>query len=130
MAVTIKIKGRHPEISFKHCAKHGIAIWNMVKEKEHICLGTIYLYDLKTVKQIAQDLDFEVIVENPKGFRPGLNRLWARKEILLTFSLCMILLFVLSNMAWKINVTGVSSEIDRKIKEELKDEYHTEGLGI
>src|SRR5699024_10381672 len=47
--VTIHIKGKHPEQFFKQSTTNNITVMNVRKIAQDICMGTIYLHDLKNV---------------------------------------------------------------------------------
>ncbi|HLR23117.1 MAG TPA: sporulation protein YqfD [Pseudogracilibacillus sp.] len=126
--VTIHIKGKHPEHFLKQCATNNITVMNVRKIAQDICMGTIYLHDLKNVKRLIQDTTYELIkIDSPKGLFPTAKKLWSNKVMIVTICLCIIFLFGLANIAWKMEISGVSEETELNIREKLEKEGLYEG---
>src|SRR5699024_11310378 len=78
---------------------------NVRKIAQDICMGTIYLHDLKNVKRLIQDTTYELIkIDSPKGLFPTAKKLWSNKVMIVTICLCIIFLFGLANIAWKMEI--------------------------
>ncbi len=118
--VTLFVKGDKPERFFEFCVKKGIPVWNIKKQRTDLCIGTIYWHHLNQVKRHSEQLPYQLTITKPKGLAYKGLRLWHKREIILAILLCVGLVFVLSNIVWKLEVTGVTKEIDQKIREELK----------
>src|SRR5699024_3351282 len=104
-------------------ATNNITVMNVRKIAQDICMGTIYLHDLKNVKRLIQDTTYELIkIDSPKGLFPTAKKLWSNKVMIVTICLCIIFLFVLANIAWKMEISGVSEETELNISEQLEKE--------
>lgn len=118
----IQIKGNEPAIFFRQCTNEQIPIWNLKKLKGNICIATIYNHDLKKVNQIADQALFDISIVERKGYFYTILHLWKRKEVLFAFIFCALLLIMLANIAWKIEVIGVPTELEEKISAQLKEQ--------
>lgn len=126
--VTIHIKGQYPERFFERCAVNGIVVMGVKKTALDRCVGTIYLHDLNKVKSFIQKTPYEILTVEPiKGLRPKITRLWRNKTLLIAIGLCAVFLFILANIAWKMEVSGVSEETEKQIREKLELEGLYEG---
>src|SRR5699024_11489634 len=52
---------------------------------------------------------------------------WCNKVMIVTICLCILFLFGLANIAWKMEISGVSEETELNIREKLEKEGLYEG---
>ena len=117
--VTIQITGKNLEVFFQTCANAKIPIWDVTRIDEYTCEAKVYLHSMSKVKQIAEHYNDEITQLNRSGLVHHMLNLWARKEIIISIVVSCLILFVLSNIVWKINITGVSVDVEKKIDEQL-----------
>src|SRR5699024_12765294 len=102
----------------KQCATNNITVMNVRKIAQDICMGTIYLHDLKNVKRLIQDTTYELIkIDSPKGLFPTAKKLWSNKVMIVTFCLCIIFLFDLANITWKMDLSRVIEVTELNIRD-------------
>lgn len=120
--VTILVQGNHPEYFFQSCSEKGIIVWNIKKESTSTCKGNIKLQDLDIAKQVKRQGTYKLTFTHKKGLPFLIKRLTGKKEILFGLLLSVMFIFFLSNVIWEVKITGVPTDIEEKISEQL-DEY-------
>ncbi|MEI3606849.1 sporulation protein YqfD [Pseudogracilibacillus sp. SE30717A] len=117
--ITVQVQGEQPEYFFQLCADQNIIVWNVKKLNNKQCLGKVYLVHLNKVKAIADQSPYTIEVINKGGYLNRLERLWNRKELVISIVLSISILFFLSNIIWKVEVNGVTEDIENKLNKEL-----------
>lgn len=117
--VTIHVKGNRPELFFQVCADANIPVWDIRKTGDSECSGKIYLVHLAKMENLAKNYPYEMEITERKGYINYFSRLWKRKELLFSIILCGAILFFLSNIIWKVEINGVSAEIEDKLNKSL-----------
>src|SRR5690625_3926195 len=119
--VTVLIKGQSPEMFFQACINQGIPVWNVTKTSDHKCEGNVRLRDIKWIKQIRRDMNYKLSFYRKRGYPFLLERFIRKKEAVIAFIASLLLILFLSNILWEVKITGVSTDIEAKINEALKD---------
>lgn len=117
--VRISIKGESPEKFFQVCNNHNIFVWNIKRESKTKCSGNIKLKDVDLVKQMNRPYRFKVKFTHKKGIPFVINKFFYKKELFTSLILSCLLIVLLSNIVWKIEVSGVPKELEEKINEQL-----------
>ncbi|RKQ37825.1 sporulation protein YqfD [Oceanobacillus halophilus] len=117
--VTILIKGKHPELFFQQCTRNGITVWDIRKIAEDSCEGNIKLSDVKKTRKLIRRTHFKLSFVKKKGYPFFYKRFMNKKPLLIALLLSFILAIFLSNILWKIEITGVPKEIEEKIEKQL-----------
>lgn len=128
--VTIQVKGNRPESFFQACAMENIPAWNIHKNNHRQCSGNIYLHHMNKVTTLAENYSYEIEVIHRKGYINYISQLWKRKELILSIILCSAIIFFLSNIVWKVDIIGVSTDVEEKLNKELASFGLHEGAWI
>lgn len=120
--VTIRIEGNYPEMFFQECAKRGITVWNIKKINKDTCEGNIKLSDIHNVRVLIRRKHFKLRFVGRKGFPFIFHRFISRRPLFVAIILSILLALFLSNVLWKIEITGVPKDIEEKIVKQL-DQY-------
>ncbi|WP_068674337.1 sporulation protein YqfD [Oceanobacillus sp. Castelsardo] len=120
--VTILIKGNYPELFFQECTKKGITVWNIRKIDQDVCEGNVRLKDIKHLRTIIRGTHYKLNFTNKKGYPFIFNRFIKKRPLLVAIFLSVLLALFLSNILWKVEITGVPKDIEEKIVKQL-DEY-------
>ncbi|WP_018931592.1 sporulation protein YqfD [Gracilibacillus lacisalsi] len=123
--ITIEIKGQYPERFFDLCAKYHIPSWDIKKKSETIALGKIKLSDLPKLRVVKRKTIFKVYFKGKNGLPFFLRHLLFQKPLLIGFFVAMAVIFFLSNIVWRIDVSGLDEEIENKVIQQL-EEYGVE----
>ncbi|WP_010097041.1 sporulation protein YqfD [Ornithinibacillus scapharcae] len=120
--VTIIVKGRMPELFFQQCVNNGISVWNVRREGKSSCSGNIKLTDIPQVKQLRREGDYKISFDKRRGYPFLFSRFLRRKEFVLSFIMSVLLILFMSNVIWKIEITGeLPKEIEEKIATQLNE---------
>ncbi|MBD1222835.1 sporulation protein YqfD [Virgibacillus halodenitrificans] len=119
--VTISVTGNLPERFFQTCANEGITVWNVKKKSAKICEGTIKLSDIQQLRKINRRKNYKIKFTEKKGYPFFLRRITKKKELMFALVCSLLLVVFLSNIIWKINITGVPKDIEEKISRKLND---------
>lgn len=117
--VTVSVTGKQPELFFQQCIERGIFVWNIKKPAENICKGNIRLHDIQMIKKLRRGTSYKIKFTQKKGLPFLVKRILKYKEILYALILSICLIVFLSNILWKVSITGVSEEMEEKINEQL-----------
>lgn len=128
--VTVKVMGKRPEAFFQACTDAGIPVWDIKKQNNSVCLGKIYLIHVKRLKILSQDFPYDIELINREGYINFFSFLWTRKELLLSILLCSAIIFFLSNIIWKVEIHGVSVDLEDKLEKKLASYGLYEGAWI
>lgn len=120
--VTIRIEGNYPEMFFQDCTKRGITVWNIRKVSKDACEGNIKLSDIHYVRALLRKKHYKLRFIGKKGFPFIFHRFIRKKPLFIAMILSIFLALFLSNILWKIEITGVPKDIEEKIVKQL-DEY-------
>lgn len=120
--VTIIVKGHLPELFFQQCVNHGISVWNVKREGKSSCSGNIKLSDIPQVKQLRREGDYKISFDKRRGYPFIFSRFVSRKEFVLSFFMSVLLILFMSNIIWKVEITGeLPKEIEEKISKQLNE---------
>lgn len=119
---TVKIKGKFPEFFFNRCSEQGVMLWNIKKIDEETCVANIKLEDVSKLKGIRRRTDYKVHFQKRMGLPFWFRSILKKKPVVIGFFLGCVVIFLLSNMVWRVQIDGVTPEIEHKIQKNL-DEY-------
>lgn len=117
--VTILVKGDKPELFFRECMDYGIIVWNVKKKSVDECQANIKLRDINIIKKINRTTHYKLSFIQKKGYPFIIQKFMKKKELLLAFLISLFLIVFLSNILWKVTITGVPQEMEEKINEKL-----------
>ncbi|UJL44876.1 sporulation protein YqfD [Virgibacillus sp. NKC19-16] len=119
--VTILIKGDRPELFFQRCMQQGIPVWDVKKTDDDTCSGNVRLRDVKEIKAIKRKTDYKLAFTDKKGYPFFIKRFIKKKPLMIGLIMSIMLVIFLSNIIWEVQITGVPTEIEEKISEQLDD---------
>jgi len=118
--VRVTVRGRIPEAFINRCVKESIAIWDIerVGDREIVC--SLMLKDIRRIKPILKATDCRIHFEGRSGLPFLIRRLLSRTGILIGILFAFALIFILSNMVWRIDVSGADPVVEKQIRSALK----------
>ncbi len=116
--VKVRVTGRMIELFMNACARNEIIIWDVTRVSE-----TVYFYmklkDISRMREIAPPFDCEVSVERRFGL-PFLGKKSLRNSgFVIGIFLFLGIIFLLSNMVWRVEVSGAKPETEHLLRKEL-----------
>ena len=124
--VKVRVESAFVERFINICIAKRISIWNMKREKAAILYANIGIRDFKRIKQIVKKTKSRVKILEKKGIPFIIHKYRKRKFFLVFFALILILLFIISNFVWNIEIIGETNIP----KEELIKTLNGQGLKI
>src|SRR5699024_8189396 len=117
--VRISIEGHLPEMFFQSCINQSIPVWNIKKEAKDKCSGNIKLEHVQLIKRIKRQHGYKVKFTQKKGIPFFFNRFLGKKELIFGLIVGIMLIIFLSNIIWKVEITGVPKDLEEKISTQL-----------
>lgn len=115
------IKSDNPTGLISELSKHNIPIKKVASKKGEIHL-TISFLKLKRIKNICQNKGYELESIKSKGIFPKICKYKLRYGLMAGILASIVLIFILSNIVLKIEITGGSSDLNNEIKALLKQQ--------
>lgn len=122
----IKVEGYFIEKFINSCLKSNIFLWNIKRRKSTIMTCNIGVLDFKKIRKILRKTKCRIKIEKKKGMSFIFNKYKKRKVFALLILLIAVLVIVLSNFVWNIEIEGT----DKINKDELMQTLNKEGLSI
>ena len=124
--VNIEIDGLFANRFINICKSRGILLWN-IKMKEGIKLyANMGIKDFKNIREICKKTNTKIKIRKKCGIPFILNRYKKRKIFISMVLAILLVLVIVSNFIWNINIEGNETiEVD-----ELKEMLEQEGLKI
>src|SRR5690625_3735742 len=117
--VKITVEGSFPELFFQFCINQNISVWDIKKEAKNKCSGYIKLEHVQLIKQINRNHRYKIKFTEKRGIPFFFKHLLSKRELIVGLVIGFILMIVLSNIIWKVEITGVPKDLEVKISEQL-----------
>ena len=119
--IRISIEGYYIERFINICRSNKITIWKLKRDKNVKLELNIGIKDLKKVAKIAKQTKCKMKITRKKGVPFFLNKYKKRKIFFIFLILIIILLGILSNFIWNIDVIVENNEPINNIHEDIKE---------
>jgi similar to stage IV sporulation protein len=120
--ISISVEGKRPEIFLNKCMHEDIPIWDVKRKGSDKFEAKVHLKNLSRVKKIRRELGYKISFKDKFGLPFLLAHLKVKKPLVIGLLLGLLFIFTLSNVVWQVKITGVSPEMEYKIKQRL-DHY-------
>ncbi|WP_053367181.1 sporulation protein YqfD [Bacillus sp. FJAT-27245] len=117
--VTVKLTGRGIERFLNVLAKNGIQIWNARRISPDAVHFTMRLGDALRIRSFARGSECKVSFIRRKGAPFLLKRLLKNSGFLIGAFLFFVVVMLLSNIVWGIEIKGAKPATEYKIRQEL-----------
>lgn len=104
--VDILIEGYYIERFINICTAKRIFLWNLRRDKSTILLASVSVKDFKKLKFICRKTGCKMKIQEKKGVPFFLQRYKKRKVFLALCIFMILLMIVLSNFIWNVEVQG------------------------
>ena len=119
-SVRVKAQGKGVERLLNACVRNDIVIWNVKKHSDHIVTFFIKLSDVKRLRIVARRSECKLYFVGKTGFPFFCKKALSNTGFLLGICLFFVIVFLLSNMIWGIEIKGAKPETEYRIWKELK----------
>lgn len=114
--VRIRVEGRYVEQFLNRCISENVSIWNIKRISDQSVVGTIHLQDVKKVRVLLRQSDCKISFTHRRGLPFLLKRIGERVGFATGMVLSLILIFLLSNIVWNIDIKGASPKIENELR--------------
>lgn len=129
--VKIFVEGVFLERFINICRSKNIILWNIERKKSTIMYANISITDFRKIRQIAYKTKSRVKIEGKKGLPFIFYRYKKRKIFLISLLLVILLLMVLSQFLWNVELNIKENEKLESIDTtELMQDFEKAGLKI
>lgn len=122
----IKVEGYFIEKFINNCLKSNIFLWNIKRKRTTIMTCNIGVKDFKNIRKILKKTKCRIKIEKKKGLPFTFNKYRKRKIFALLIFIILIIIAILSNFVWNIQIEGT----EKISKDELIQTLKEEGLSI
>ncbi|GLY10001.1 sporulation protein YqfD [Bacillus badius] len=122
--IFVKVQGQGAERLINRLLRSGIPIWNVSKQGEQAILFSCSLQHIHKVRRAARTFEGDLHFYRGEGFPFLLKRLWRSSGFLVGAAAFLVVVLLLSNIVWRIDIGGASPKMEHQIRKELA------GMGI
>lgn len=120
--ITVKVSGKGLERFINALVRSNISVWNLKRDvAEQQLIFTIGLDDAKKLRHFARKYGCKVSFSKRTGLPFFVKKLFKNGGFLAGSILFLIVIFLLSNMIWDIEITGAEPATEYKIEKLLKE---------
>lgn len=124
------VEGKGIESVLQACIDQGYSVWDVMKEDKLIYRITIFRKHATYITNLIEYHGMTILKVKHKGGLQFLQYVKQKKAVFISLFICTILLFLLMNTAWKIQINGVSTHLEDKIKTQLEDKGLYQGAWV
>ncbi|MED1863413.1 sporulation protein YqfD [Fictibacillus nanhaiensis] len=128
--VRIEIIGQDSSTFINTCIQSDIGIWDIQPLDNNRALVSISVSDVQKARRILKENKLKIRIKEKKGTPFLLKRMWKRNGFILGMLSFILLLFLLSNMIWNINVTGANPKTEYELRKAAVELGVTKGKFI
>lgn len=119
--LVITVSGRYPERFLNVCAGRRIFIWNTFSCSDHLLKCCISIRGFRLLPPIAKKTGVRIKIIEKRGFPIWLHRAKKRKGLLIGCLLCLLLMVIMNQFVWKMEIVGCDKLSASYIKEQLAE---------
>ncbi len=119
--VTVKIEGIHAFSFIKQCSLQNIPMWNVKMISENSYQAEILHRDISTLRKLRIGRKCKLKFLGKWGLPFLIINFFQRKAFLFSIVMAILIVFILSNIIWKIEIEGVNEDLNRKMRSILEE---------
>lgn len=116
----IRIVGKGLERLLNEFTRRGIYVWNVRREGENSLTCYMFLRDIRRVRAAMRKSGCKLYFLERRGAPFWLKASWKNSGIVVGIVAFICIVFLLSNMIWRIEVTGANPETEHTVLQQLK----------
>ncbi|WP_079509794.1 sporulation protein YqfD [Mesobacillus jeotgali] len=117
--VKVKLTGKGIERFLNQLTRNGVSIWNVKKHGSEAVTFFVNLQDVNKLRVPARESNCKIRFLERAGGPFFLKKLWTNSGFLAGAILFIVLIMILSNMVWGIEIKGASPATEHQIRKEL-----------
>ncbi|MGN9864601.1 sporulation protein YqfD [Bacillus swezeyi] len=116
--ILLEVTGMGIERLLNECTRRGIPMFNVKKKKDAVFLY-ILLSDVHAFRRVIRDFDCKCRFVKRKGLPFAVQKSKRNSGFTLGVAAFFIIMFILSNMLWKIEISGANPDTEHQIRQQL-----------
>ncbi|WFA03767.1 sporulation protein YqfD [Bacillus sp. HSf4] len=116
--IQLEVTGMGIERLLNECTRRGIPMFNVKKKKDSVFLY-ILLSDVHAFRKVIRTFDCKCRFLKRKGLPFIIRQSMRNSGFTLGIAAFFIIMFLLSNMLWKIDISGANPETEHQIRQHL-----------
>lgn len=117
--ITVKISGKGIERFLNQLTRSELHIWQVKRHGTEMITFKIKLTDIKKLRILARHCPCKISFIKREGFPFFMKKVLKNSGVVTGVFLFVLTMFLLSNMIWKINISGASPETEENIRKQL-----------
>ncbi|HET7628419.1 MAG TPA: sporulation protein YqfD [Bacillales bacterium] len=118
--VRIIVRGRRTEQFMNRCLEHNITLSNIVSRDASTIECTLPAGQIKEIRPLLKHSDCRFHIVERRGIPFFIRRLSFKKGFVVGMIVFAAVLFVLSNMLWRVEIQGADPQTEQEISEVLQ----------
>lgn len=119
--VHIEVTGQNTERFINRCMENNISVTNIRRTNGNSIACTVQAEDVRKLRPLLRQSDCKLHILKKDGLPFFFKKILSKKGFLSGLLLFVVILFVLSNMLWRIDVIGATPKIEHDIRQVLED---------
>lgn len=116
----VQIIGTGAERFINRLVRENVQIWDIKRAGENQLLFMMFIDDVPKIREAVRYHRVKVRFKKRAGLPFIARKLYKRMGFVIGSLFAIILIFLLSNMIWKVEIDGASPEVEYKITNQLK----------
>ncbi|ARK29328.1 sporulation protein YqfD [Halalkalibacter krulwichiae] len=119
--VRVRIDGDYPERFLNRCIEHDISIWQIkrIGDKRIVCYMDVE--DAKRIRPLLRQTSCKVTFVQRRGVPFLLKRILNRSGFVAGIAAFLVVMFVLSNMVWNVEIKGASPQVEHELRQVVSE---------
>lgn len=117
--MTITIKGKGTERFLNQCFRQQLLLTNIKRLDEESVKTTILLKDIPAIRSIVRQSECKIYFSHKRGLPFLTKRMWKNGGFVLGMGAFLLVIMLLSNMIWSIEIKGAKPHTEHQILKEL-----------
>lgn len=119
--VRIRVRGKGVERFFNELLRQQVQIWNVKRIGEEVVECNIQAKDIPILRRVRKHYECSFSFVGKRGVPFRMKKAWFYNGFIIGVLGFILVMFLLSNMVWNIEIKGANPETEELIKQELKE---------
>ncbi|MFK2824407.1 sporulation protein YqfD [Bacillus sp. B190/17] len=117
--IFVKLQGKGAERFINRLTRSRVPIWHVTRQEEQVITFSCSLRHIHKIRKAARTFDGEVYFYRGEGFPFLMKRLLKSSGFIVGVCAFFIIILLLSNVVWRIDIGGASPQMEHEIRKEL-----------
>ncbi|WP_088102516.1 sporulation protein YqfD [Halalkalibacter urbisdiaboli] len=119
--VRLRIEGKYPERFLNRCIESGVEIWNIKRVGDERIVCFMELEDVHRIRPLLRVTNCKVTFTARRGLPFFMKKVIKRSGFVTGITGFFIVMFILSNMVWNIEIKGASPQVELELRQVVEE---------